>query len=139
MHHQSLNFPKSSFGESARHDDISLTAALDYSHKQKHGHYLELLYFSLQHGPVVWLVVTHVSEANTAIPRLKKVKSGERQILQERQYPHDPEAQNTSLHCRTSIERYECLSQSNCWYFFSYTYDHCTELHNTAEGTVTFQ
>jgi hypothetical protein len=35
MHHQSLNFPKPSFGKSARHDDISLIAALDNSHKQK--------------------------------------------------------------------------------------------------------
>jgi hypothetical protein len=48
------------------------------------------------------------------IPRMKKLKSGEWQILQQRQYHHDAEAHNTSLHCRISLERYECLSQSNC-------------------------
>jgi hypothetical protein len=85
-----------------------------------------------------WWLQTSRRQILPPIPRLKKAKLREWQILRQRQYPHDPEAHNTSLHCRTSLELYECLSQSNC-YFFSHTYDHCTELHTTAEGPVTFQ
>ena len=136
MHHQSLHFPKPYFGESARHGDISLTAALGNSHKQKHRHCLKLLYSSLQHGPVVWLMATrtNVSEANTA----SHAQSGEWRFCTNGTYPRNSEAHNTSLHCCTSLERYERSSQSN-GYFFSHAYDHFTELHNTAEGTVTLQ
>ena len=75
MHHQSLNFPQSSLGEYVRH--ISLTAALDNSYKQKHRHCLELLHCSLHQGPVVWLLVTHVSEANIAsYPKVEKSQVG---------------------------------------------------------------